>query len=423
MCASQQRKTFTNPSDTLQVPFVLREAKVLLRFADCLLDPERRELRRGDAPVQVEPQVFDLLLYLVENRERAVTKDDLFASIWHGRIVSEATLSSRINAVRRAIGDTGEQQQLLRTVHRHGFRFIAEVTQVNAAGSATGGGPPNGRALEQKVMFCRSNDGVRLAVGSAGAGPVLVKTANWLNHLEFDWESPIWAPLLSEVARHHRFIRYDARGNGLSDWQVDSISFEAFVEDLETVVDAMNLERFSLFGMSQGAAVAIAYAVRHPERVEKLVLVGAYAQGRNKRGTPLDAEQGQALMTLMRTGWGREHSAFMQAFSSIYLPKGTPEQVQWFTELQRKAASPENAVRLRVACDDIDVTELLPQVRAPTLVMHSRHDNVVPLDQGRLIASSIPDAQFISLESDNHVLLHGEPAWSRMVHEMRNFLG
>ena len=396
---------------------------MLLRFADCLLDPERRELRRVDGPVHIEPQVFDLLVFLVENKDRVVTKDDLFASVWHGRIVSEATLSSRINAVRRAIGDTGEQQSLLRTVHRHGFRFVADVTQVDAPASTVHHhGSSSIQTLEQKVGFCRTPDGTRLAVGSAGGGPVLVKTANWLNHIEFDWESPVWSPFLKEIASCHRLVRYDARGNGLSDWQVDDFTFEAFVQDLETVVDFLNLERFSLLGMSQGASVAIAYAVRYPERVERLILIGAYAQGRNKRGTTLDAEQGRALLTLMQSGWGREQSAFMQAFSSIYLPNGTPEQIRWFMDLQRRTTSPENAVRIRLACDEIDVSHLLTQVKTPTLVMHSQHDNVVPLDQGRLIASSIPGARFVSLESDNHVPLNGEPAWDRMVREMLNFL-
>ena len=394
-----------------------------LRFSDYVLDTERRELWRGTQPVRVEPQVFDLLAFLVENRGHVVTKDDVFAAVWHGRIVSEATLSSRINAVRRAIGDTGEKQHLLRTVHRHGFRFVGEVASADVNARLSARVSESGDALEQKIRFCRSPDGTRLAIGNVGSGAALVKTANWLNHLEFDWESPVWSPFLRKLASHYRLVRYDARGNGLSDRQVDELSFDAFVTDLETVADAMDLKRFSLLGISQGASVAIAYAIRHPQRVEKLVLMGAYAQGRNKRGTPTDAEQARALLTLMRSGWGQEHSAFMQAFSSIYLPKGTPEQISWFTDLQRKTTSPENAIRIRLACDQIDVTELLAKVTVPTLVMHSRHDNVAPFDQGRLIASSIPGARLVSLESDNHVPLQGEPAWDRMVREVLSFLG
>lgn len=188
-----------------------------LRFADYLLDVERRELWHGENAIRLEPQVFDLLVFLVENRDRVVTKDDLFASVWHGRIVSEATLSSRINAVRRAIGDTGEQQRLLRTVHRYGFRFVAEVGSADAPADESNLPSPPGEALEQNVGFCRTDDGAQLAVGSAGHGPVLVKTANWLNHIEFDWESPVWSPFLRRIASRHRLVRYDARGNGLSD--------------------------------------------------------------------------------------------------------------------------------------------------------------------------------------------------------------
>jgi DNA-binding winged helix-turn-helix (wHTH) protein len=242
-----------------------------LRFSDYLLDTERRELWLGGEPVHVEPQVFDLLVFLVENRHRVVTKEDIFTAIWRNRIVSEAALSSRINAVRRAIGDTGEQQRLLRTAHRHGFRFVAEVApadpQTSADAHTRSAEAESREKLEQKVGFCCTSDGTRLAVGSVGGGATLVKTANWLNHIEFDWESPVFSPFLKELASHHRLIRYDARGTGLSDWQVDDISFDAFVRDLETVVDAMDLEHFSLLGMSQGASVAIAYSVRYPERI------------------------------------------------------------------------------------------------------------------------------------------------------------
>jgi len=203
---------------------------------------------------------------------------------------------------------------------------------------------------------------------------------------------------------------------------VQDISFEAFVRDLETVVDALGLERFSLLGISQGAAVAAAYAARHGERVEKLVLHGGYAQGRMRRGSPADEEQAEAFITLMRYGWGEEHSPFMQAFSSVYIPKAAPEQIRWFIDLQRVSTSAENAVRIRSACDQIDIVDLLPKIRAPTLVTHSRFDHVAPFEQGRLIATSIPNARFVALESDNHPILPGEPAWPKWVGEIADFL-
>jgi pimeloyl-ACP methyl ester carboxylesterase len=196
----------------------------------------------------------------------------------------------------------------------------------------------------------------------------------------------------------------------------------AFARDLETVVDALALERFALLGISQGGAIAISYALRHPERVSKLILFGAFAQGRNKRGSEAEKEMAAAFVSMLRHGWGDEHSAFMQAFASVFIPKGSAEQIKWFADLQRMTTSAENAVRIRKACDDIDITDLLPKLRIPTLVLHCRHDNVAPFDQGRLLASAIPNARFVTLESDNHVVLSGEPAWPRLLEEIRSFL-
>jgi pimeloyl-ACP methyl ester carboxylesterase/DNA-binding winged helix-turn-helix (wHTH) protein len=393
-------------------------------FGEYSLDVGRRELRRGQNLVDVEPQVFDLLVYLVRNRDRVVTRDDIFAAVWGGRIVSESTLSSRITAVRKAIGDSGEQQALIRTAARKGIRFIGDVTEqapLGAVASSPVPSPAVPASPRQDVHFCTAPDGVRIAYAEVGQGPPLLKTANWLNHLEYDWESPVYGPLLHAISADHRLVRYDARGNGLSDWDVQDISFEAFVNDLETVVEATGLKRFSLFGMSQGCAISIAYAVRHPERVNRLVLYGSFARGRKKRGLQ-EAAGSDALITLMRQGWGKENPAFRQLFTSLFIPGGTEEQMRWFTDLQRITTSPENAARLRQAVDEIDVTDLLPLVKVPTLVLHCRNDAVQPFEEGRRVAAGIPGASFIALEGQNHVPLQGEPAWSRLVEEMRDFL-
>ena len=388
-------------------------------IGEYVLDPDRRELRRGDQAIAIEPQVFDLIEYLIRQRDRVVTRDDLIASVWQGRIVSDSTLATRINAARRALMDDGEQQRLIRTIMRKGFRFVGEVREEAASTAAAEREPA---PLQQEVTFCRTADGVSLAMAICGAGPVLVKTANWLNHLEYDWQSPIWAPLLHSLARRFRLVRYDARGNGLSDWQIDEIAFATFERDLETIVTTLQLDRYALFGISQGAATAVVHAVQHPERITRMVLYGGYALGRNKRPDPADREVAQAYLSMMRHGWGDEHSAFMRMFSAMYLPNGTREQIRAFADMQRAATSGENAVRLRAACDDIDIVPLLPQVRVPTLVLHSRHDNVAPYEQGRLLAASIPNATFVTLDSDNHVLLPDEPAWQVMVREIKSFL-
>jgi DNA-binding winged helix-turn-helix (wHTH) protein/pimeloyl-ACP methyl ester carboxylesterase len=393
---------------------------LLFLFADHMLDQGRRELRSKGALVPVEPQVFDLLVFLIHHRDRVVSRDDLIAGVWDGRIVSESTLATRINAARRAIGDSGEQQALIRTIPRKGFRFVGAVREGSLPTERAAPILPAGR--NQEVTFCRTPDNINLALACVGDGPPLIKVANWLTHIEYDWESPIWSPFLHQLAERCRLIRYDGRGNGLADRDVNEISFDAFVRDLGTVVDAMPLERSAFLGISQGAAVAIAYAVRNPERVSKLVLYGGYAQGRNKRGTAAEVEMAAAFLSIMRHGWGDEHSAFMKVFSSVFFPNGSPQQIKWLVDLQRITTSAENAVRIRTTCDDIDVVNLLPQVRVPTLVLHCRHDNVAPLEQGRLLASSIPHARFVTLESENHILLADEPAWAKLVSEIEAFL-
>jgi pimeloyl-ACP methyl ester carboxylesterase len=387
---------------------------LIYRFEDCALDTGRRELRCNGDLVAVEPQVFDLLHFLIANRNRIVTKDDLLNAIWGGRAISESAMTTRINAARHALSDSGESQRLLRTLRGKGFRFVGEVRE-DATHIA---------ACEpyQELTFCRTSDNVNIAVATVGKGEVLVRAATWLNHVDYEWRSPVRLPLLRFLADRFRLVRYDGRGNGLSDWDVGDISFDGFQKDLDAVAESLGLERYALIGFSQGAPIAIAHAVRHPERVTKLVLHGAYAQGRNRRVGANQRETAQALLSIMRQGWGDEGSAFMRAFSSIYLPNGSREQIGWFADLQRMATSPENAARLRTACDDIDIADLLDKVRCPTLVLHSRKDGVVPFEEGRRLAASIPRAKFVLLDSDNHILLEDEPAWGAFISNIEGFL-
>jgi class 3 adenylate cyclase/pimeloyl-ACP methyl ester carboxylesterase len=275
---------------------------------------------------------------------------------------------------------------------------------------------------EQDIHFCTTPDGVQLAYARTGSGPPLVKTGNWMTHLEFDFESPIWRGLYRELSRDHTLIRYDARGNGLSDRDVEEVSFETFVSDLEAVVDAARLERFA-FGISQGCAVAIAYAVRHPERVTHLILIGGYPIGWAKRArTAAEKEQDAAMLTLMRLGWGQENPAFRQLFTSQFMPGATKEQADWFNELQRISTSPEDAVRNLIANGDTDISGLLGQLAVPTLVMHSRDDARVPFEQGRRLAGGIPGARFVPLASRNHLILEDEPAFPRFLEEIAAFV-
>jgi len=308
------------------------------------------------------------------------------------------------------------------------FKNIARPVDVFAIAPADGGAGPgvsaaNAVELRQEIRFCTAPDGVQLAYSMIGEGPPLMKTGNWMTHLEFDLESPIWRHLYRELARDHTLIRYDARGNGLSDRTVDDISLAASLRDLEAVVDAAGITRFALFGISQGCAVSIAYAVRNPERVSHLILYGGYAVGWNKRArTAAEKEEDAAMLTLLRVGWGKENPAFRQLFTSQFVPGGTKEQADWFNELQRITVSSETAARIVTASGEVDVTALLPQVRVPTLVLHARDDARVPFEAGRRMAAGIPGARFVALPGRNHLFLETEPAFGQFLEHTRAFL-
>jgi DNA-binding winged helix-turn-helix (wHTH) protein/pimeloyl-ACP methyl ester carboxylesterase len=393
-------------------------------FGNSQLDCDRRELHRAGAITHVEPQVFDVLVHLVRHRDRVVSKDELIRAVWDGRLVSDDTLTSRVSAARRAIGDSGAEQRLIRTVTRRGFRFVGDVREESKVGSSSNAVQPprDSGGIEQHVRFCRTSDGVHLAVSIAGSGMPLVKTANWLNHIEFDWQSPVWSPFFRRLAAQCELVRYDERGTGLSDRDVADFSFDAFVRDLETVVDDCGLQRFALLGISQGAPVAIAYAVRHPERVSRLILCGGFAQGWRKRGNAADVARAEASITLIREGWGHDNPAARQMFTSLIVPDATQEEMRWFNELERMSASAETAIRLLQVLGDIDVTELLPRIAAPTLVLHSRDDARVSFEHGLTLARAIPKARFVALESKNHIILSHESAWTRFIDEVGAFL-
>jgi pimeloyl-ACP methyl ester carboxylesterase/DNA-binding CsgD family transcriptional regulator len=283
--------------------------------------------------------------------------------------------------------------------------------------------PIERQKVEHRISFTISSDGTRIAFAIAGKGPPLVKVGNYMGHVEYDWDSPVWAHWLEELTRSHTLIYYDERGSGLSDWNAEDVSFEAWVRDLEAVVDAAGLQRFPLFAMSQAGAVAVAYAARHPDKVSRLIVHGAYVRGWLKRDlTEEQIEEEQLMISLMRVGWGRENPAFRQVFAMQLFPDAPIEHIHALEEQMRRSVSPKNAVRLESVMHRIDVRDLAPQVTAPTLVLHSREDEAVPFEEGRLLASLIPRAQFVPLESKNHVLTEKETAWPKFVTALRSFL-
>lgn len=396
-------------------------------FGEFILDAARFELRGPHGAVHVEPRVLDVLLYLVRHRDRVVAKHELLDELWGDRFVSEAALTSSVKAARRPLGDSGDEQRLIRTIHRRGYQFVADVTATSAP-SEHAVSPDDARRVaaadeRQVIRYCTADDGTRIAYATVGAGPVLLKAANWMTHLDLEWSTPVWSHWLHGLARGRRLVRYDERGCGLSDWDPPSFEFDDWVDDLATVVEASGLDRFPLLGVSQGGAVAIAYAVRHPERVDRLVLAGAYARGRLVRAATDDEERAAAIdLDLARVGWKGSDPSFMQVFASQFLPGGTSAEWREFTNFQRQTTSPDNAVRFLELFARIDVSTIAQRVTCPTLIVHSRGDVRVPISQASELAALIPDSELVLLDSANHLLNEHEPAWEEFLACIDRFL-
>jgi DNA-binding winged helix-turn-helix (wHTH) protein/pimeloyl-ACP methyl ester carboxylesterase len=397
---------------------------MVYRFAQFELDIEERRLSLDGQSVVLRPKVFDALCLLVENHGRLLRKDELMRRLWPEQFVEDNNLDHTISQLRRVLRDGEKEKRFIETVPRQGYRFIYDVTKAvdDGQGSAERS-EVEAAAFKQDIRFFDAKDGARIAYSIAGEGPVILKAANWLNHLEFELKSPIWQHWLPILTRHNTLIRYDERGNGLSSWNVQDFSFEAWLRDFEQLTQEVKVDRFTLLGISQGAAVAVWYAAKYPEKVERLVLCGSYARGWMRRPIPGEVERRNALMTLVRLGWGKDNPAFRQLFTTIYMPDGGPEHQQWWNELQRVSTSPENAVQLFEAAGHIDVVDLLPNVKCPTLVFHSSGDDAVPVGEGRLVAARISRAEFIELPSRNHIVIHKEAAWPIFVRGLSRFMG
>jgi class 3 adenylate cyclase/pimeloyl-ACP methyl ester carboxylesterase len=333
-----------------------------------------------------------------------------------GICVSDLVYQSIRGKTELAFTDLGEQE--LKNIKMPIRAWRWEPDPVGTAGTSAAAGP----AIEQEIKFCTAPDGVTIAYAVVGEGPPLVKAPNWLHNLEFDWQSPVWGHLLRALAKDHTLVRFDHRANGLSDWEVPEITFDSLVDDLAAVIDATGLERFPLLGISQGCAISIAYAVRNPDRVNKLILYGGWAKGSARRGSETDRQDRQMMVQMIRQGWGQNNPAFRQFFTTRFMPGATKEQMDWFNELQRMTISPENAARIVECSGNTDVSELLSQVSVPTLVLHCRDDGIAPFEQGRKMAALIPGSRFVPLEGQNHLILENEPAWLRFREEVSEFL-
>ncbi len=360
-----------------------------------------RQARRWDEILERDPVDEAAHLELVRELAR------------HGdRVGALRQLESMARALRRELGtEPGPEANKLRDELVGALRKVGSVT------------PEELGRFEQQIRFCRTADGVTIAYASSGSGPPLVRAANWLTHVDHDWNSSVWRHWLVDLSRRHRLIRYDERGCGLSDRDIKPPTFESWVQDLEAVVDGAGLDKFPLLGISRAGPVAIAYATRHPDRVTKLVLYGSYVQGRMSRATNEEQRRmHRAQVELARLGWGRDEPTFRQVFTSQFMPGAPRELWDEFNELQRRTVSAENAALILEVGAYVDVTKEAAGVKVPTLVLHARDDHRAPFEQGRLAASLIPDSRFVAVESSNHILLADEPAWPAFLREVEAFL-
>ncbi|MDT8068055.1 MAG: alpha/beta fold hydrolase [Terriglobia bacterium] len=387
-------------------------------FGPYHLDASERRLISGNEEVRLRAKLFDTLRVLVENAGRLVRKDELMQAVWPDSVVEENNLDHCVSQLRKLF----HPAKYIETVPRHGYRFTANVTPVHPLHLVElQPAVQRSDAPDQEIQFFTASDGVRIAFTKGGSGPTLVRTIDWLNHLDFEWKSPFLRHWLSEIMRHHTLVRYDQRGSGLSDWNVDDFSFERTIQDFEELVDAAGLGKFAILGGCQGAAVAAAYAVRHPERVTRLIFTGAFANGWPAPGDSV-TEQFNALLTLIRLGWGRDNPAFRQLWTTLFRPDADSVEMDWLNELQRISTSPENAVRMMSEFPKIKILDLLPKISCPTLVLHSRDDAAIPVQEGRLIATRIRGARFVELPSRSHLVSPGDPGWQIFVRELSAFL-
>jgi pimeloyl-ACP methyl ester carboxylesterase len=387
-------------------------------FGTYLFDVDERRLLRDNEEIRLRGKLFDTLRVLVENAGKLVRKDTLIDSVWPDSVVEDNNVDYCISQLRKVF----HPAKYIETVPRYGYRFVAEVTSPKPNGRLIRLTQPPSEAQDQQIQFFTTSDGVRIAYSVGGQGPVLVRTIHWLNHLEFEWKTPLRRQWLSEVMQHNTLLRYDQRGSGLSDWNIRDFSFGRTVQDFEELVDAAGLEKFSILGGCQGAAVGIAYAVRHPERVTKLIINGTFANGWPAPG-PGAQEHLEAMLNLIRSGWGRDNPAFRQLWTTLFRPDADAAEAAWLNELQRISSSPENAARMIAEFPNIRILDMLPKISCPTLVLHSRDDGAVPVQEGKLIAARIRGSRFVELPSRSHMVAPGDAGWEQLVQEFSVFLG
>jgi DNA-binding winged helix-turn-helix (wHTH) protein/dienelactone hydrolase len=378
---------------------------VALAFDDGLvLDTARFELCRDGRPVPIEPQTFDVLSYLVSHRDRVVSKQELMDAVWGGRFVTEAAVTSRIKQARRAMGDDGRDQRLIRTVHGRGYRFVADV-DVDMTGRPPAAARDRTSARETAPIRYTVSDGLHIAYQVTGGGePDIVLIPGFVSHLELDWANDRHAHFLDGLGSLGRLIRFDKRGTGMSDRPVGLPDLETRMHDVLAVMDAVGSRRAVLCGYSEGGPMAILMAATHPERVSSLVLYGSYAKRTRGDGYPWAQtdEERRSYTDRLIDSWDWEADLRMRC------PSGDPQMQRWWAQRMRAAATPSTIRALMDMNSAVDVRDVLGAVRVPTLVLHRTGDALFKVGEARYLADHIPSARLQLLEGADH-LVSGDP--------------
>ena len=363
-------------------------------FSGYRFETDTGRLWAGSREIHLTPKASDVLKQLVSRAGKPVSKAELFDTVWSGTAVSDDALTSCIQELRRALEDDSKQPRFIETRHRRGYRFVAELSYPAR---------PASRGFEQKIKFCHTSDGCSIAYSTVGAGPHIVRVLGHFTHLEAEWAWPEMRMFWERLAERFTVVRYDGRGIGLSDRFADEFTEETRQRDLEAVLNAVGSNAAVLLGISEGGWTAAAYAIQHPTQITGLVLYGAYVRGAQAR-PGYDREEDEAVVTLIRKGWGRDSPAFRQIITSqFFRSDADPKLIAHFNELQRLSADSDTAARYHASCHTRgDGSELFRQIRIPTLIIHSREDCAVSADEGRLLASMIPDSQLVLLPSSAH---------------------
>lgn len=386
-------------------------------FSGNTLDTEAHSLFRNGEAQPIEPQVFDLLHLLLKHAGSLVTKDHLIEEIWGGRIVSESAISARIAAVRKAVGDDGKRQAIIRTVPRRGLQFVAELSKDTASEPAI-----VDQSQHLRIRYATADDGAKIAFAVSGRGPPLLRLAHHPTHLELEWAESTERLMFDALGSSHTLIRMDHRGSGLSDLDIDEYSTERSAKDAKAVLDTLGIDCVALFGSSSGAMIAVKFASMFPSSVSHLMTLGGYVDGRSIRDGNASSPTEDAIMNMAKAGWETPDSAFISGYLAVYFPTASPEVLHQIARNLQNSCPIENEIRGRDFFNQLSIADLLGNVRTPTLVMHCRGDAVHPLSEGQKFARGIADAELMILESRNHYPLHDEQSWHTMIAAMLAFM-